>query len=284
MPSALTFRQKIQQHFPPGWGPEDILPGVKQIFIMLLLCICRKEIPVEIALEIILNFVATSDNYALNPLGKFDIPNLYVYGGTALCLLTGSPIPPSDWDLCHEDYRHGIGLRDKNRATAEKIGEILGQKVEIVREWEIIVHLLGIPMRVYGEFRAGRFNFSIRTGSGCTSTVDLFESGIFFNLRTGENDISSDFPKYNPRRFRFHWATEEIYDQACNEMIKKETGETANTLLEQRRWFFETQQERFEKHQSRLEKVGVELIKVHMTMHKCISVALFQREYFCKSF
>lgn len=280
---SLTFRQKIQGHFPPGWGPEDILPGVKAVFAVLIWCVWKLGGPDEIVLEIILNFVATSDNHALNPAGKFDISDLYIYGGTTLCLLTGSPIPPSDWDLCLIDPRYwGLKIRDKIMEAAEEIGKILGREVEIFKEWEVIGHL-GIPIRNYAEFRAGRFKFSICAGSSCTSTSDPFESGIFFNLKTGENEMRPNFPKYNPKRFRFYWVSEEIYDEALIYTIEKHTDDIAIALVKLRKWFFEAQQARFEKHQERLKKVGVKLIKVHTDRSKCISVIMFQQEYFCKS-
>lgn len=282
MSKVLTFRQRTKGHFPSGWGPEDILPGLKAVFAVLIWCVWKLGGPDEIALEIILNFVATSDNYALNPVGKFDIPNLHIYGGTSLCLLTGSPIPPSDWDLCLTNSSFwGINLRDEIRKVAEGMGKVLGREVEIVKEWEVI-GTLGIPDRNYAEFRAGRFKFSIRSGSSCTSTSDLFESGLFFNLRTGENEMGLDFPKYNPKRFRFYWVSEEIYDEAHIYAIRNHADDIGVAMVKLRKWFFETQQARFEKHQSRLEKAGVKLIKVHTDRSKCICVIMFQQAYFCK--
>lgn len=274
---VLTFHKKMKRLLPNGWGAKDILPGVKRCFAAFIITMWRVDkLPDELVLEIILHIITTSPNHAINPLGKFNIPDLIIYGGTSLCLLTGSPIPPSDWDLRYDEHFLPYEpVFSKGIKVISQISETLGHQPKIIKKWKS--SRCPWPNRVFIEARAGQFKFSLRMGSLMTTDADLFESSIEFSLRTGKMIFQPYFPNFNPRRFRFQWITPEVYDETincCSEWCRE-------TVRERWEMFLQVQEERFQKHQTRLAKVGVRLLKVHVDPNKAVSVLLYRRSYLC---
>lgn len=268
-----SFREKVKSLLPKEWGPEDILRGVKVTFIAFIICMTRLDIfPVEIILEIIYQVIYHAPNHAINPLRKFKIPNLNIYGGTSLCILTGSPVPPTDWYMRLTDEFLDDDVLDSGVNIVEMIAKILGHTPKLNKIWKV-------TGRVFIEATAGWFKFSIRVGCGYTTDADIFESSIEYSLLDGKKLLSKKFPNYNPRRFRFQWATREIYDKAIQSVAS--THESVYQLTRSREMFFRVQEERFKKHQERLSKVGVNLIKVYIDKYKCVCVGLYRYSYLC---